>query len=126
MQISLDIENNFSIYQADHIIKRVEKILDEKFHNPIILRYGSSDKIKKYAQSPIEQIFYDPDYWELKIKFKSGPTVYTYQSVSPFVYEKLRILLGKQNYPKVMEMLGNLSDQDDSEQLEPKEQLKLF
>ena len=126
MQISLDIEKNFSIYQADHIIKRVEEILDEKFNNPIIMRYGDSKSIKKYAQSPIGNIFYNPEYWELKVKFKSGPKVYIYQNVSPYIYERFRALLSKQNYSKAIDMLKNLSKQDKNKEPELREQLELF
>ena len=57
---------------------------------------------------PIAIVSYIPEYGELGISFR-GSKKYVYSDVSPFLYEKINILLRVKNYKEVQKILKNLS-----------------
>ena len=67
-------------------------------------------KSQPVIDPPIQIISYNETYNELGVKFKGNNTIYTYRGVNPYLYEKIRFLLSKRNYPEVSKMLKRLSN----------------
>jgi len=65
----------------------------------------------EYSQkvAPIQIIHYNRQYGELGIMFTDSGKQYVYPKVSPFLYNKIRNLLGHMNFSEVGKILQNLS-----------------
>ncbi|HUS49068.1 MAG TPA: hypothetical protein VMZ91_02830, partial [Candidatus Paceibacterota bacterium] len=58
---------------------------------------------------PIQISGYNKTCDTLNVFFNNGSKIYTYDGVSPFLYDKIKSLLKYKNYAKVNEILRNLS-----------------
>jgi len=64
--------------------------------------------------APIAIISYFPNIGELGISFNGGKK-YAYPNISPFLYDRINVLLRVKNYKKVSEILRNISPKKEEE-----------